>query len=917
LQIKIPVLAALVVMTTVLAIPLATHPAAGNIGPNPGDAGNTWFAYGPNAAAVTRIQYTYYNGNTGGTGSEFEDFELGNLDLTDWPTDPVHWASQGCTDATNPACYDANPDFLQTPNQGQFGDFGFYFQAGSSRFTRSQESPGGTVKGPFWGCDWNDGLTTTSFTSSKTTYTSQCGIYMRQAFAHLFDRVTFSQNRQLASLVCPSPVVKDPSCAPLQGGQDGITLAQEQAWASLPGGCTFIDAYRCQPSGGDGQQPVGSPDFCRAADLMIAALAGPASIGTTYTGPVPTKTAGTCVLNFGAGGVPTTFTSNPFRAMIRTTQPRRDMGNEMMAAINALFGATVVTPTYGTIATIGHPIVFSDPPQSPIDDWDMYTYGYSLGGPYPDHMHGLYSGDGATTYCGGLQSNEPNNAQFVCLPLLNDAVDQATTAFCTKGSVTGAAFQGIGSRPNDPNIYCQTVINGNVVNHIDFNTATTAAFNDWGAAAVDIPVFAQAVRTAALRSAGGIVNSLGFGYCCGLASLVNPGQSSYTPSNPLFKFGGGNPSTLRWGQLQGTSEFNIFSAQTVWEFQVDALIYDTLFSASPIQPANAFCWMCSTFTPTTTSSGNQQFNVELRNDLRFHDGTQVTAWDVKFTFLNFRDAAPATVGGNEFNLLNIQVQDSLHFTVNWFGSSISYILFMEQFVIPAKYWVPADCTFSSISGWSCTNSAETNPAGIVLADGSNAVYGDVPIADPAKVDPSYDPLTSGTLIGSGEYMCVSQFTADLGKIGTGCAANSDGSRATQALGLGAKLALQAYLLPSSATDPYNQYFRSYDTRFPSSSHSPGSGVQAQRGQYQELTYADKSKDGIVDISDVASINLCAGASGQTGACTLANYAYWQRDAFETTAGTISLEQPIVANDFDNSLTGAFSPSSLLNLATYP
>jgi len=464
-------------MTTVLAIPLATHPSAGNVGFGVGDSGNVWFAYGPNAAAVNRIQYTYYNGNTGGTGSEFADFELGHLDLTDWPSDPVHWASQGCTDATNPACYDANPDFLQTPAQGQFGDFGFYFNGASSRFTLSQEAPGGAVRGPFWGCDWNDGTTTTSFTSAKTTYVSLCGTYQRQALAHLFDRPTFTNNRLLASLVCPSPVAKDPSCGPLNGGQDGITLAQECAWDTLNGGVPCIEAYRIAPSGGDGAQPVGSADFCRAADLIIASLT-PGTQGTTYTGPVPTKTAGTCVLNFGAGGVPSQFTSNPFRSKIRTTEPRHTMGIEFDSALNALFGATVTNEQFGTINTIGHPIVFSDPPKSPIDDWDMYTYGYQLLGPYPDHMHGLYNSIGATTFCGGPQSVEPDDPQFVCLPSLDAATNQAAAAPCTKGDTTGAAFQGFGSRTNDPNTYCTTIVAGSPKLHLDFNTATTAAFND-------------------------------------------------------------------------------------------------------------------------------------------------------------------------------------------------------------------------------------------------------------------------------------------------------------------------------------------------------------------------------------------------------------------------------------------------------
>src|SRR5206468_1556942 len=114
---------------------------------------------------------------------------------------------------------------------------------------------------------------------------------------------------------------------------DGLTQAQECAWDTLLPTQPCLDAYRYRDSwktigGFDGNQVPGSPDFCRAADLMIASLT-PGTQGTTYTGPVPTKSAGTCVLNFGTGGVPSTFTSHPLRAMISTIAPRTIMGNEL------------------------------------------------------------------------------------------------------------------------------------------------------------------------------------------------------------------------------------------------------------------------------------------------------------------------------------------------------------------------------------------------------------------------------------------------------------------------------------------------------------------------------------------------------------------------------------------------------------
>src|SRR6266852_3154206 len=121
-----------------IAIPLGIPTGHGIVGLHFADAGNTWHPYGPTADGVTKIQYTFYSDPV----AEFTNFELGKVDVVDWETDFYKWAP-----------YDANPDFLQTPAQGQFGDFGMYFNGGSSTWS-------------FWGCSWNTG---TPFTSSEQT----------------------------------------------------------------------------------------------------------------------------------------------------------------------------------------------------------------------------------------------------------------------------------------------------------------------------------------------------------------------------------------------------------------------------------------------------------------------------------------------------------------------------------------------------------------------------------------------------------------------------------------------------------------------------------------------------------------------------------------------------------------------------
>src|SRR5437879_2445213 len=103
--------------------------------------------YGPISSS---IQLTYYSGET----TEFQDFELGKLDLTDWPVSTASFST-----------YDSSSDFVLSPGEGQFGMFGIDFNYGSSTWAA-------------WGCDWQHG-------------NSGCGIEMREAFAHLIDRTSF------------------------------------------------------------------------------------------------------------------------------------------------------------------------------------------------------------------------------------------------------------------------------------------------------------------------------------------------------------------------------------------------------------------------------------------------------------------------------------------------------------------------------------------------------------------------------------------------------------------------------------------------------------------------------------------------------------------------------------------------------
>src|SRR6267378_4081558 len=99
--------------------------------PPPGCIPDTWAPYGPMIKSLRFQIYAYPD-------PEFQDFQAGHLDVVDWETNASSWPS-----------YDSNPDFLQTPTQGQFGELGIYFNSLSSTFTRSPDNG----LGPWWGCD--------------------------------------------------------------------------------------------------------------------------------------------------------------------------------------------------------------------------------------------------------------------------------------------------------------------------------------------------------------------------------------------------------------------------------------------------------------------------------------------------------------------------------------------------------------------------------------------------------------------------------------------------------------------------------------------------------------------------------------------------------------------------------------------
>jgi hypothetical protein len=472
-----------------------------------------------------------------------------------------------------------------------------------------------------------------------------------------------------------------------------------------------------------------------------------------------------------------------------------------------------------------------------VDDWDAYTYGYQDTGPVPDYLYSTYNSQFAFAVPGCGSSTNPEPSNPTFVCI--PALDAATYSAAHAGNL---------------NLFSQD---------------TFQALNVFGSHVVDIPAYTLAVRTPALRAVSGLVNANGIGYG-NQWTLLSGRKGSYTPIDSRYIFCGGNCNTLRMGQAQPVDFLNPYQAGTTWELNVLSEVYDTLFKENPIVPAQAFCWMCDNYVQTVDSSGNTRFLVELRQNLRWQDGPAVDAFDVKFSLLSLRDyALVLSISG----LLNVNIISSTALEIVMQGQTVSNLFNLSTVpIIPRHIWeLRGDIT-----------------------------YGDVGKPDPAKLDFSYDPITSGTFIGSGPFICRSLFPEDVGRVGTGCSRDSNGNRIGQS-NFDGSITLQLYDRTGEPgnQDPFLQYMRSYNTAW-----GTGTGTATFSGQFQEFSWADRDDNATVTIGDLNSVANCYGKSSPSG-CV--DYSYWLRPAFHpSTPNTITTELAIVASHYGDTWVYPFS-----------
>jgi hypothetical protein len=443
------------------------------------------------------------------------------------------------------------------------------------------------------------------------------------------------------------------------------------------------------------------------------------------------------------------------------------------------------TPQYYTISDISN-IVFGD--GAAPDTWGLYTGGFSLSST-PDDLYSLLHSQFAGNICGGVSATFPNNYRFYCNPVYD-------------GRSSAGEFAG--SLPEASSFFSDAAL-------IAHRTVAS------------IPVFSRYEQFVALNSwnwqgsstpsRSSLVNGLGTGFLAGSTggfwSLLNMRcNSGYAPQNIAYKCGGGAPGLIRRSESQDTHNLSPFQSTTVWEFDVINSVYDSMLQINPLTGGTGLQlvdWMTtfhtSTFNPVETSclkascvNGTTTQIWHLRNDLKFHDGSRLTADDVVFSILALRDVPSANFQPNVVNVASAVALDSATVQVKLVLQSPFYEVNIGSIpILPKRIWGPL-----------CGN----------------------PIGAPGNkcADPTFDPMSAGIFIGSGPWVCKNIST---GAVGGSCSQNADGSLGGQAVTLGGRIVLRSY----------TNYMRG--------------PVGLQGTSLQALSWADKNDDGVVNILDIA------------------------------------------------------------------
>jgi len=793
---------------------------------------------------------------------------------------------------------------------------------------------------------------------------SAAGIELRQGSAHLFNKQSFTNNdAACASTTCVPDDAPVPACTSSAGCTNGgLPAANPCGWdtkysetsaancvVGAPGGtaynCSFSTAC---PTGTvigtttfPWQAAIGSPDFCAAAQHFIQAFADANITGVT--------TNANCELAPPKGGWPSVVTSVTTSmacigtastanacAFVRTTEPRKSLGEGLTQDICALF-----SPAWGAWTTLaGQPFSCDNTNTGtanaacshsscaflqevegslgqfcgfttsatgiPDNCWGFGTFGFRQVFPFDSTLYFEYSSiyvDMTPVTCinancsifapgspcaSNVISSSAANYMYVCSPTFDKLSSAMEFSHClvTPGPATDPTF----NQASPTFASCSgTAVTGGAgattcIGASLVCSAVSAGYQAedyFGSHAFTIPVWDGVDVQARLSNwpLGGL--SPGF--------ITAFGGNGYSASASIWEWldvYSSTPAvagTFRQGFLTTLDSVNPFDFTTLWDGYLLSNIYDSLFVQNPQcdnTPTGAHLgpgpcasivqvidWMTTSHSflcypggplcnATTLGYGNSTYFAGTTADLRltlnrsnhWHDGGPVTAWDVKYSFMNL-NATGAFQATSLANVAHINVIDEFTLDLNLKAKGPFTELFIGGVtVIPGHVWSACGAstwnsgvTGKNIAGTNIVNAPEDTCVGHF---GAPSI---VTVGTTRADSPTFSVIGNNFLVGSGAYTCESIGGTGhpaIGTIGGGCSVdNTD----TPASGLNDfTLTRTGCIIASTGTDcgvagSSSDYFRS-------------------SGALAAYVWTGDIGSGSADFSKVLTVNSCHSSS---------------------------------------------------------
>jgi len=578
----------------------------------------------------------------------------------------------------------------------------------------------------------------------------------------------------------------------------------------------------------------------------------------------------------------------------------------------------------------------------PINCWDMYTAGFGQVFPFDSTTYFEYNSLFATkttVTCtsADCSSNVPGSPcasvtfspgasdyQYICSPTYDSLSSAMEFSPCL----------GASGDPT-PNVATPTFVNcsGGVVGSGTGSTscigasctAVSAGYQAedyFGSHVFTLPVYSILDTQGRLSnwalggSSPGFITAFGGGYSASANYFEWLNAYSATPAVA---------GTFRQSFLTTVSNLNPFDFTTLWEGYLLSNIYDGLFAQNPLcsqtSPTGSGVSRCSSILqnidwmttshsflcypsgPACTSStlgyGNSTYFAGTTADLRltlnranhWQDTSPVTAWDVKYSFINL-NATGAFQTSSPFQLsslasvAHINVIDEFTLDLNLKAKGpFTELLVGGITILPGHVWSSCGAstwnggvTGKNIAGANIVSAAEDACVGSFASPSiTSVIVGGVP----TRADsPTVDVMANNLLIGSGPYTCQSiggTGHPPVGTIGGGCSVDGTMSPAS---GLGDfTLTRTGCTLTSTGTTcgvagSSSDYFRS-------------------SGSLASYIWTGDIGSGSADFSKLLTVNSCHSTTPS------ANCPHWAQGignpSLTSTANPVGLSQRLKVN----------------------